>query len=92
MAYTESEEDSIAYGRELLSLCPKGYALLVGDCDEGVSCDGCQVPDAPINNCPYDFDSCGSHCPNWILSSPKNLCKLSKKPSQVTHEERRSKV
>jgi hypothetical protein len=47
MSYTESEADSNAYGRELLSLCPKGYSLLVGDCDLG-NCDNCQVPDAPI--------------------------------------------
>ena len=48
MAYTESEEDSIAYGKELLSLCPKGWAWLVGDCDEGVDCDDCRLAYAPI--------------------------------------------
>lgn len=49
MAYTESEEDSIAYGRELQSLCPKGWAWMVGDCDFGGDCDNCQEPDAPID-------------------------------------------
>lgn len=48
MAYTETEENLEAWGRELQSLCPKGYAWMVGDCDFGGFCDSCQEPDAPI--------------------------------------------
>ena len=33
--------------------------------------------------CPYDFDSCGSHCPNWILANPKNKCRLQENPSSA---------
>jgi len=50
MAYTESREDAEAYGRELMALCPKGYAWLVGDCDFDGDCNNCQVPDAPIKS------------------------------------------
>jgi len=50
MAYTESKEDAEAYGRELMTLCPKEYAWLVGDCDFDGDCDNCQVPDAPIKS------------------------------------------
>ena len=48
MAYTESREDAEAYGRELMTLCPKGYAWLVGDCAFDGDCNNCQVLDAPI--------------------------------------------
>ena len=44
----QTEEDSNAYGRQLLSLCPKGWAWLVGDCDFSGDCEHCDEPMAPI--------------------------------------------
>ena len=44
----QTEEDSNAYGRQMLSLCPKGWAWLVGDCDFSGDCEHCDEPMAPI--------------------------------------------
>ena len=48
MAYTETEENLRREHEELLSLCPKGWAWCVGDCDFGQDCDNCEEPLAPI--------------------------------------------
>ena len=50
MAYTESREDSENYGRELMALCPEGYAWCVGDCDFDGDCKSCQLSDALIKS------------------------------------------
>ena len=51
MAYTESEESLKDEHDRLLSLCPKGWAWLVGDCDfapDWGGCEYCQEALAPI--------------------------------------------